>query len=81
LFILILDVISEIIVEDTPWAMLFVDDLVLCDKLKEEMEQRLETWRRHMENEHRPRRRLQQRGGNKNRMCMEQVERTEEIYF
>jgi hypothetical protein len=31
LFILILDVISVNIVEDTSWAMLFADDLVLCD--------------------------------------------------
>jgi len=32
LFIVILDVISEKIDEKTPWAMLFTDDLVICDR-------------------------------------------------
>ena len=45
LFIMILDVITERIQEDTPWAMLFADDLVLCDETRERMEERLENWR------------------------------------
>ena len=45
LFIMILDVITEEIQEDTPWAMLFADDLVLCDETRERMEERLENWR------------------------------------
>ena len=43
LFILILDVITEEIQEDTPWAMLFADDLVLCDGTRERMEERPKT--------------------------------------
>ena len=31
LFVIIIDVITEEIEEGTPWAMLFADDLVLCD--------------------------------------------------
>jgi hypothetical protein len=27
---------------DTPWAMLFADDLVLCNESKEEIEERVE---------------------------------------
>ena len=45
LFILILDVISEEIREETPWAMLFADDLVVCDESRERTEERLENWR------------------------------------
>ena len=36
LFVIILDVITEEIEEGTPWAMLFADDLVLCDPDREE---------------------------------------------
>ena len=45
LFVIIIDVITEEIEEGTPWAMLFVDDLVLCDPDRELMELRLERWR------------------------------------
>ena len=45
LFILVLDVITEEIREETPWAMLFADDLVLCDESSDKMEERLENWR------------------------------------
>ena len=41
LFVAIIDVITEEIDEGTPWAMLFADDLVLCDPDREMMEQRL----------------------------------------
>ena len=42
LFVIIIDVITEEIDEGTPWAMLFTDDLVLCDHDTEMMELRLE---------------------------------------
>ena len=45
LFVIIIDVITEEIEEGTPWAMLFADDLVLCDPDREMMELRLERWR------------------------------------
>ena len=41
--------ITEDIEEGTPWAMLFADDLVLCDPDREMMELRLERWRECME--------------------------------
>ena len=49
LFVIIIDVITEEIDERTPWAMLFADDLVLCDPDREKMELRLERWRECME--------------------------------
>jgi hypothetical protein len=49
LFIIILDVLTEEIEEESPWAMLFADDLVLCDGKAEIMETRLERWRRCLE--------------------------------
>ena len=49
LFIIIMDVITEDIGEDTPWAMLFADDLVLCDSSREHLERRLEIWRERMD--------------------------------
>ena len=41
--------LTEEIEEGTPWAMLFVDDLALCDPDKEKMEVRLERWSECME--------------------------------
>lgn len=35
---------TEEISEDIPWAMIFADDLVLCDELRERMEERLGKW-------------------------------------
>ena len=49
LFVIIIDVITEEIEEGTPCAMLFADDLVLCDPDREMMELRLERWRECME--------------------------------
>ncbi|XP_046863161.1 uncharacterized protein LOC124456897 [Xenia sp. Carnegie-2017] len=44
-----MDVISDDTAEDTPWSMLFADDLVLCDEKREHLEGRLEDWRRILE--------------------------------
>ncbi len=49
LFVIILYVIAKKIEEGTPWAMLFADDLVLCDPDREMMELRLERWKACME--------------------------------
>ena len=40
LFVIIIDVITEDIEEVTPWAMLFADDMGLCDPDREMMEVR-----------------------------------------
>ena len=45
LFIIIMDVLTENIEKDTPWAMMFADHLVLCAMTREEVEEDLETWR------------------------------------
>ena len=50
LFVIIIDVITEEIEEETPWTMLFADDLALCDPDREMMELRLERWRECMDN-------------------------------
>jgi hypothetical protein len=49
LFIIIMDIITEEIEEEAPWAMLFTDDLVLCDREAQGAEYRLEIWRDCME--------------------------------
>ena len=49
LFIIIMDVISEDTGEESPWSMLFADDLVLCDENREDLEGRLEDWRQRLE--------------------------------
>jgi len=49
LFIIIMDVLAEDINEDSPWAMLFANDLVLCDSNRERLERRLEIWREKIE--------------------------------
>ena len=39
LFILIMDTITDDIEQDSPWTMLFADDLVLCDRDSERVEE------------------------------------------
>ena len=45
LFIIIMDVLASEIDKEPPWAMLFADDLVLCETSKAEVERELEIWR------------------------------------
>ena len=45
LLIIIMDVLTENIEKDPPWAMMFADDLVPCAMTCEEVEEDLETWR------------------------------------
>ena len=45
LFIVIMDVLTEHIEKDPPWAMMFSDDLVLCAMTRDEVEEDQETWR------------------------------------
>jgi len=44
-----MDVLAQDINEDSPWAMLFADDLVLCDSNRKRLERRLEIWREEIE--------------------------------
>ena len=45
LFIIIIDILTENIEIDPPWAMMFADNLVLCAMTREEVEEDLVTWR------------------------------------
>ena len=45
LVIIIMDVLTENIKKDSPWAMMFADDMVMCAMTREEVEEDLETWR------------------------------------
>ncbi|KAH1202758.1 Craniofacial development protein 2 [Glycine max] len=49
LFTLILDVLTEQIQEIAPRCMFFADDIVLLGESREELNERLETWRRALE--------------------------------
>ena len=50
LFITVMDVISKKVGRGPPHAMLFADDLVLCENTREEAEEQLELWRNAIEN-------------------------------
>ena len=50
LFITVMDVISKEVGRRPPHAMLFADDLVLCESTREEAEEQLELWRNAIEN-------------------------------
>ena len=50
LFITVMDVISKEVGRGPPHAMLFADDLVLCESTHEEAEEQLEVWRNASEN-------------------------------
>ena len=49
LFITVMDVISQEVDRGPPKAMLFADDLVLCENTREEAEEQLELWRKAIE--------------------------------
>ncbi len=50
LFITVMDAISEEIGRGPPYAMLFADDLVICENTHEQAEDQLEWWRKAIEN-------------------------------
>jgi len=47
--IIIMGVIAEDINKDSPWAMLFADDLILCNSDRGRLKRRLEIWRETIE--------------------------------
>ena len=49
LFIIIMDVLASNIQRDPPWAMLFADELVICEESILEVEQQLDRWREVLE--------------------------------
>ena len=49
LFIIIMELLASRIQGDPPWAMLFADDLVICEESRLEVEQQLDRWREVLE--------------------------------
>ena len=49
LFDLIIDVLTREVKEELPWSIMFADDIVLCDDKREGVEEKLEEWRKMME--------------------------------
>ena len=49
LFNIVMDCLTEEVRLEAPWNTMFSDDVVLCTKTKEEVEEQLESWRRALE--------------------------------
>ena len=49
LFAVIMDRLTDEVRRETPWTMLFADDIVICKETREEVERRLESWKYELE--------------------------------
>ena len=45
LFAVIMDRLTDEVRRESPWTMLFADDIAICEETKEEVERRLESWK------------------------------------
>ena len=45
LFAVIMDRLTDEVRREPPWTMLFADDIVICKETRQDVEQRLESWR------------------------------------
>ena len=45
LFAMMMDRMMDEIREEAPWTMMFADDIVICNESKEQVEEKLESWR------------------------------------
>ncbi|KAK3542137.1 hypothetical protein QTP86_016465 [Hemibagrus guttatus] len=45
LFAIVMDQLSEEVRQESPWTMMFTDDIVICSESREQVEQNLERWR------------------------------------
>ena len=45
LFAMVMDRMTDAIREEAPWTMMFADDIVICSESKEQVEDKLESWR------------------------------------
>ncbi|KAK3547776.1 hypothetical protein QTP86_029920 [Hemibagrus guttatus] len=45
LFALVMDQLSEEVRQESPWTMMFADDIVICCESREQVEENLERWR------------------------------------
>ena len=45
MFAMMMDRMTDEIREEAPWTMMFADDIVICSESKEQVEEKLESWR------------------------------------
>ncbi|KAK3516210.1 hypothetical protein QTP70_006360 [Hemibagrus guttatus] len=45
LFAIVMDQLSEEVRQESPWTMMFADDIVICIESREQVEENLERWR------------------------------------
>ncbi|KAK3564267.1 hypothetical protein QTP86_011987 [Hemibagrus guttatus] len=45
LFAIVMDQLSEEVRQESPWTMMFADDIVICSESREQVEEKLERWR------------------------------------
>ncbi|KAK3512866.1 hypothetical protein QTP70_028938 [Hemibagrus guttatus] len=45
LFAIVMDQLSEEVSQESPWTMMFADDIVICSESREQAEENLERWR------------------------------------
>ncbi|KAK3557030.1 hypothetical protein QTP70_024241, partial [Hemibagrus guttatus] len=45
LFAIVMDQLSEEVRQESPWTMMFADDIVICSESREKVEENLERWR------------------------------------
>ncbi|KAK3524726.1 hypothetical protein QTP86_001651 [Hemibagrus guttatus] len=45
LFAIVMDQLSEEVRQESPWTMLFADDIVICSESREQVEENLERWK------------------------------------
>ena len=45
LFPVIMDRLTDEVRRESPWTMLFADDIVICEETRDEVERRLESWK------------------------------------
>ncbi|KAK3514046.1 hypothetical protein QTP70_002507 [Hemibagrus guttatus] len=51
LFAIVMDQLSEEVRQESPWTMMFADDIVICSESREQVEENLERWRFEKRNE------------------------------
>ncbi|KAK3506797.1 hypothetical protein QTP70_028366 [Hemibagrus guttatus] len=45
LFAIVMDQLSEEVRQESPWTMMFADDIVICSEIREQVEENVERWR------------------------------------
>ncbi|KAK3513892.1 hypothetical protein QTP70_032857 [Hemibagrus guttatus] len=71
LFAIVMDQLSEEVRQESPWTMMFADDIVICSESREQVEENLERWRFALE-----RRGMKVSGSKTEYMCVNERERS-----